>query len=105
LAPGRIPYALRESARSVLEHAFVNLCGYDLRDQIEIEAHVDGKVVRRHLLRVLRKNIDGRAHMLVHFVTDNDCWDTRVLEIENQDRSDDRTTPQLIGYFVSCGYS
>ncbi|HTF33204.1 MAG TPA: outer membrane lipoprotein-sorting protein [Myxococcota bacterium] len=89
LAPGPIPYALRESARSVLERAFDNLYGCDLRDEIEIEAHVDGKVVRRHLLRVLRKNIDGRAHMLIHFVTDNDYWDTRVLKIENQDRSDD----------------
>jgi hypothetical protein len=87
--PPVAPAPLRESAYSVLTKAFENLYGCDLRDAVEIETLVDGKVVRRHEMRVLRKNIDGRAHLLVRFVTDNDYWDMRVLKIENHDRSDD----------------
>jgi hypothetical protein len=84
-----VPNALRESARSVLEHAFDNLYGADVREDVEIEARVDGKAVRQHKLRVLRKTVNGRAMMLVRFLTENDYYDTRVLKIENQDRSDD----------------
>jgi hypothetical protein len=87
--PPVAPGPMRESARSVLERAFDNLYGIDLDDDIEIEGRVDGKVARNHHLRVLRKNIDGRNHMLVRFVTKNDYWDRRVLKIENHDRSDD----------------
>ncbi|HME72063.1 MAG TPA: outer membrane lipoprotein-sorting protein [Myxococcota bacterium] len=85
-----VPNALRESARSVLEHAFDNLYGCDVREDLEIEARVDGEVVRRHKLRLLRKTVNGRVMMLVRFVTENDSWDTRVLKVENEDRSDDQ---------------
>lgn len=87
--PPVAPGPMRESARSVLERAFENLYGGDVRDDVEIEARVDGRVVRRHHVRLVRKTVDGRAATLIRFVTNNDYYDRRVLKIENHDRSDD----------------
>lgn len=87
--PTADPGTLREPARKVLERAFENLYGCDLEQEIELTTRSAGSPVRNHKLRVLRKTIDGRAHVLVRFVTANDYWDMRVLKIENRDRSDD----------------
>ncbi len=95
--PTADPGVLREPARRVLERAFDNLYGCDVEEEIELTTRAAGMPVRNHKLRLVRKTIDGRAYLLVRFVTDNDYWDMRVLKIENADRSDDHFiwVPQL----------
>ncbi len=77
------------SAREVVERAFENFYGCDLRQTVEFIVRQHGEVVLRYETHMLRKHIDGVAHELLYVVGRNESRDWKVLRIDRRDRADD----------------
>jgi len=86
-ASAAAPDAVPDPA-TLLQSAFDKRFNFDVVQVVEIETDERGSTVRR-VLQMAMKHIDGRRHGLGYIVEPTRLRDTRLLTIENRDRSDD----------------
>lgn len=78
-----------ERGQEILRDAFDNLYGYDLQMVLVLELHSEAGETSIRKTEVARKEIGGLTHSFGHFLEPPWMRGTRMLLIDNPDRSDD----------------
>ena len=73
----------------ILRGAFDNLYGYDLQMVLVLELRSEGGETSTRKTEVARKQIEGLTHSFGHFLEPPWMRGTRMLLVDNTDRSDD----------------
>jgi len=85
----RATLAADTPAADVLRGAFENLYGYDVQMVLNLELHDGTGEVSIRRAEIARKRIRGRTHSFAHFLEPSWMRGTRMLLVDNTDRSDD----------------